>query len=275
MISNTWEHKNCVVHIRYLRNIKAEGPSKKSKSKGKESVDYDASHFTGKNEEKLYNKVFVQNGVVIERKLNVVALENTGIRKVKEKLCSWVRGKELKVTPNTFSKIFEIPRENDPEFEFPDVGMPDLAVVSQELLLEGDEWDGEASDKRGSMPFTGFLTEFFKRNGVHIPLDIIRVELEGTIDKSSLSRSEGQRKKRRLEAAIYEEPSMGMAELKKAIMNLGREIGAQMSKFRVEVNAHMTSLEEESSHHTTMLQEMKGMMIRMEAKDDNDDDEDD
>ena len=35
--------------------------SRKSKSKGKENVDYDALRFTGKNEEKLYNKVWVQN----------------------------------------------------------------------------------------------------------------------------------------------------------------------------------------------------------------------
>ena len=60
--------------------MKIGGSSKKSKSKGKESVDYDASCFTGKNEEKLYNKVLIWNGAVIERKLNLVALENTGIR---------------------------------------------------------------------------------------------------------------------------------------------------------------------------------------------------
>ena len=45
----------------------------------------------------------------------------------------------MKVTPDTFAKIFKIPKEENPEFEFTDVGMPDLAVVSQELLLEGDE----------------------------------------------------------------------------------------------------------------------------------------
>ena len=112
------------------------GSSKKSKSKGKESVDYDASHFTSKNEEKLYNKVWIQNGAEIERKLNLVALEIIGIsfvqnftsrgwinltkfkaesalticqefmanikynpetEKGKEKLCSWVWEKKLKV----------------------------------------------------------------------------------------------------------------------------------------------------------------------------------
>ncbi|GFZ14665.1 hypothetical protein Acr_24g0008550 [Actinidia rufa] len=196
----------------------------------------------------------------------------------KEKLCSWVRGKKLTVTPDTFAEIFEIPREKNPEFAFPNVGMPDLAVVSQELLLEGDEWDGEvqcnkthlkdkylilfmfschsllplkrtASDKRGSVPFTGFLTELFKRSGVHIPLDFIRIEPEGPIDRASLSRSEGQRKKRKLEEEAQEGSAIGMGELKKAILNLGKEMSKQMSEFREEVNTRLSSLEEESSRH--------------------------
>ena len=57
--------------------------------------------------------------------------------KGKERLVSWVRGKKLKVTPDTFVEIFEIPREENPEFEFLDIGMPDLVTVSHELLLEG------------------------------------------------------------------------------------------------------------------------------------------
>ncbi|GFZ09856.1 hypothetical protein Acr_21g0004550 [Actinidia rufa] len=262
---------------------------------------------------------------------------NPETEKGKEKLCSWVWGKKLRVTPDTFAKIFEIPREDNQEFEFLDVGMPDLVMVSQELLLQGDEWDGEvqcnktrlkfkylvlflfschslfplkrtvsmntararllwaigmgktinlpymmflslcaahmASNKRGYMPFTGFLTELFKRSGVHIPLDITRIEPEGAIDRFLLSRSEGQRKKRKLEATAHEKPSMGMAKLNEAIMNLGREMGAQMSEFKAEVNARMTSLEEKSKRHTTMLQEMKGMMIRMEAEYDEEEEE--
>ncbi|GFZ18577.1 transmembrane protein, putative [Actinidia rufa] len=334
-----------------MSTIETGGSSKKSKSKGKENVDYDASRFTGKNEEKLYNKVWVRNGVVIERKMNIVALENTSINfvqnftsrgwinltkfkvesvltlcqefmvnikdnpeteKGKEKLCSWVRGKKLKVTPDTFAEIFEIPREENPDFEFPDVGMSDLAVVSQELLLEGYIWDGEstvsmntararllwaigtgksidlprimflslyatykAADKKGYVPFIGFLTELFKRNGVHIPLDFTRVEPEGAIDRASLSRSEGQRKKRKLESGAYDESSIGMAELKEVILDLGREMNTRMSEFRAEVNTFMTKLEEESSRHTTMLQEMKGMLIRMEEDDDEEEEEED
>ncbi|GFZ19877.1 hypothetical protein Acr_28g0005820 [Actinidia rufa] len=193
---------------------------------------------------------------------------NSETKKGKEKLCSWVQGKKLKATLDTFAEILEIPREDNPKFKFSNVGMPDLAVVSQELLLEVDEWDVSmntararllwvigmrktidlprmmflslcaahmASDKKGSVPFTGL----FKRSGVHIPVDITRIEPEEVIDK--------------------EEEEIG-----------GREMSAQIFEFKVEVNARITSLEEESRHHTTMLQEMKGMMIRTEAKYDND-----
>ncbi|GFS30431.1 hypothetical protein Acr_00g0011880 [Actinidia rufa] len=82
-----------------------------------------------------------------------------------------------------------------------------------------------ATDARGPVPFTGFLTNLFNRSKVHISVDITKIELEGAIDRSSLSRSKGQRKKRKLKAIANEEPSMGMAELKEAIMNLGKEFG--------------------------------------------------
>ena len=59
--------------------------------------------------------------------------------KGKERLVSWVRGKKLKVTPDTFFEIFEIPLEKNLEFEFLDIGMPNLATVFHELLLKGDE----------------------------------------------------------------------------------------------------------------------------------------
>ncbi|GFY80991.1 nucleosome assembly protein 1;2 [Actinidia rufa] len=126
----------------------------------------------------------------------------------------------------------------------------------------------------GSVPFTGFLTELFKRSGVHIPLDFIRIEPEGPIDRASLSRSEGQRKKRKLEEEAQEGSAMGMGDLKEAILNLGKEMSKQMAEFREEVNTRLSSLEEESSRHTVMLQDMKGMLIRMEEEDDDDDEED-
>ncbi|GFS30828.1 hypothetical protein Acr_00g0014400 [Actinidia rufa] len=135
--------------------------------------------------------------------------------------------------------------------------MPDLAAISHELLMEGDEWDGKVqcnkmhlkdkylilflfschsllplkcrvsmnltrasllwaigtgktidlphmmflslcaayttSDLRGSMPFIGFLMELFWRSRVRIPLDLIRNEPEGAIDRSSLSRFGGSK----------------------------------------------------------------------------------
>ena len=60
------------------------------------------------------------------------------IDKGKERMISWVRGKKLKVTPHTFANIYEIPRVENPEFELPDIGMPNLSTVSYELLLGDD-----------------------------------------------------------------------------------------------------------------------------------------
>ncbi|GFS33971.1 hypothetical protein Acr_00g0031530 [Actinidia rufa] len=179
--------------------------------------------------------------------------------------------------------------------------MPDLVTISRELLLEGDEWNGEvqcskmhlkdkasllwaigtgtfidlprmmflslcdaynSSDLRRSVPFTGLLTELFKRSGVHIPVDLTRTESEKPINKYSLTQFEGQWKERRVEVIASEESLIGMAELKEAIMGL-----------RTELDTRMTSLEEQSSYHTTMLQEIKGMLIRMQSK--NDEEEED
>ena len=67
----------------------------------------------------------------------------------------------------------------------------------------------------------------------------------------------GVEKKRSLEAIASEEPSVSMADLKEAITSL-----------RTEFDTHMTALEDQSSRHTSMLQEIKGMLIRMQSKDD-------
>ena len=109
-----------------------------------------------------------------------------------------------------------------------------------------------SSDPRGSVPFTEFLTELFKRHDVPIPIDFTRIEPEKPIDRYSLTQSEGQRKKKRLEASASEQSSVGISELQEAIANL-----------RIEFDTRMTSLEEQSGHHTTTLQEIKGMLIRM------------
>ena len=49
----------------------------------------------------------------------------------------------MKVTLDTFAKIYGISHVENPEFELPDIGMPDLSTISYELLLGDDIWDGE------------------------------------------------------------------------------------------------------------------------------------
>ncbi|GFS29100.1 hypothetical protein Acr_00g0005390 [Actinidia rufa] len=204
--------------------------SKKGKEKEPTNLDYDHTQFTRKVEKNFYNRVWIKNGAVIERELDLVELILTlcqefmanikhklVVEKDKEGLISWIRGKKLKVTPNTFAKIFEILQEENPEFEFSDIGMPDLATVSHEIAL------GVSMNR------------------------MVRCNVW---------------KKRRTEAIVSEEPSIGMDELKKAITSL-----------RTEFDTHMTALEEQSGRHMTMLQEIKGMLIRMQAR--NDEEEDD
>ena len=55
--------------------------SQKGKGKEKEqtNLDYDHTQFIGILEEKLYNRVWVRNGVVIEREIYLVTLEDIGI----------------------------------------------------------------------------------------------------------------------------------------------------------------------------------------------------
>ena len=65
------------------------------------------------------------------------------IKKEKEKLISWVRQTKLIVTPNTFTKIFDIPQIENPDFDFPNLVMPDSPTISREMLLANDTWNGE------------------------------------------------------------------------------------------------------------------------------------
>ncbi|GFZ15886.1 hypothetical protein Acr_25g0002950 [Actinidia rufa] len=70
--------------------MKTGGSGRQSKSKGSSSqrdkgkdielivVDYDATRFIGKIEEKLYSRVWVRNGAVIEREFNLFSFENLG-----------------------------------------------------------------------------------------------------------------------------------------------------------------------------------------------------
>ena len=60
------------------------------------------------------------------------------------------------------------------------------------------------------------------------------------------------------------QPSVEIPELQEVIGNL-----------RIEFDNRMTSLEEQFGRCTTILQEIKGMLIRMQSKDDNEDEDDD
>ncbi|GFS36414.1 GDP-L-galactose phosphorylase 1 [Actinidia rufa] len=256
-------------------------PTKRSKSKGKAGVDYDASRFTGKNAKNLFNKVWIRNGAVLERKLNLVALENSGISFVqnfttrgwinlakfkaesvltlcqefmanikhepeteqgKEKLCSWVRGKKIKCNKTRlkdkylilflFSCHSLLPLKRTVSMNTARARLLWAIGTGKTIFLPRIMFLSlcstyKASDKRGSVPFTGFLTELFKRSGVHIPVDFIRIEPEGPIDRASLSRSEGQRKKRKLEEEAQEGSAIGMGDLKEAILNLGKRIDSE------------------------------------------------
>ena len=53
-----------------------------------------------------------------------------------------------------------------------------------------------------------------------------------------------------------------MTNLKEAITSL-----------KTEFDTRMTALEDQSGHHTTMPQEIKGMIIRMQSKEKDDDDD--
>ena len=66
-----------------------------------------------------------------------------------------------------------------------------------------------------------------------------------------------------MDTSASEEPSIGIPELQEAITNL-----------RIEFDTQMTSLGEQSGRHTTMLQEIKGMLIRMQARDDEEEEDD-
>ena len=83
------------------------------------------------------------------------------IKKGKEKLISWVRRNKLIVTPNTFTKIFDIPRIENPDFDFPNVGMPDLPTISRKMLLVDHTWDGEVECNKTHLNISTSFYSFF------------------------------------------------------------------------------------------------------------------
>ena len=112
------------------------------------------------------------------------------------------------------------------------------------------------------MPFIGFLMALFKKHEISIHVDLIRTELEKPIENNSLSRSKGQRKKRKLAASSSEAPTVGIVELQDAITSL-----------RIDFETWMIALDEQSARHTTMLQEIKGTLIRIQSNDDDEKEE--
>ncbi|GFZ05278.1 hypothetical protein Acr_17g0008500 [Actinidia rufa] len=90
-------------------------------------------------------------------------------------------------------------------------------------------------------------------------------------DRYSLTRFEGQRKKRKLEEGASERPSIGIPELQEAIANLRVDFDTRMTAH----NEQFSRLEEQSGRQTTLLQEIKGMLIRMQAWNDDEEEKED
>ncbi|PSS08051.1 TRNA-dihydrouridine(47) synthase [Actinidia chinensis var. chinensis] len=202
-----------------MSSMEAGGSGKNSKSKGKENVDYNSSQFTGKVEEKLYNRVWIRNRAVIERDIDLVTLENSSIEFLQNFMSrGWISLTMFKAESIiTFYKEFMTNINYKPVTKRGKERASLLWAIAMRKTIDLPRMmfmslcaTHTASDMRGSMPFTGFLMELFKRSGVHHPINLIRIEPGRLIDRSSLSRSEGQRKKRRLEAIAPEKPSIGM-----------------------------------------------------------------
>ncbi|GFZ18278.1 hypothetical protein Acr_27g0000170 [Actinidia rufa] len=132
--------------------------------------------------------------------------------------------------------------------------------------MGNDIWDGKVQCNKMRLKDRFYaihwlLTELFKRHGVSILVDLTRMEPKKPIDRYSLTRFEGQRKKRKLEEGASERPSIGIPELQEAIANLRVDFDTRMTAH----NEQFSRLEEQSGHQTTLLQEIKGMLIRMQA----------
>ncbi|GFY91301.1 hypothetical protein Acr_07g0014970 [Actinidia rufa] len=120
--------------------------SAKTTSKGKAVVGssregYDDSRFLGVHEEKAYRNIWVNNGAVIERGIRLNAFHSM-TEKGSKLIKSWVRGKKIILTPDTFVRYFGLRRVANPEFDYPNVGAPLVSVLCEELLEKGETWDG-------------------------------------------------------------------------------------------------------------------------------------
>lgn len=146
---------------------------------GSSSEGYDASRFLGVHEERAYRNSWVNYGAVIERGLKLRTfhpqlLEDEFTRrgwlglasfrgeciltlcaefmsnisapvteKGSEVIRSWVRGKEIILTPDTFARYFGLRRVENPEFDYPAIGAPPVSVLCEVLLNADETWNGE------------------------------------------------------------------------------------------------------------------------------------
>ena len=358
--------------------------------KGKEATGssreaYDVLRFLGVQNERAYRKIWVQNGVVIEREIRLNAfgdfawekefadrgwlglasfkgecvvtlcaefMSNVSFsvaEKGNERIVSWVRGKEIILTPDTFAHYYGLRRVDSPDFDYPDIGVPPLTVICKELLKSGETWDGVVhcskqklksrylilflfscyflmplkrtvdmslnraqllwaigtgksidlprymflqiyhaythTNPKGSIPFTCMLTKLIRDSKAKIPRDLITQDQENPIDCATLSRSEGQKKRRKeveelrrrasLEGESGQTSGVEIASLQAALEQQGQKLDA----FIASTDTRLKNIEEHSERNTAILQEMMAMLMRGQLPagggDDDDDDGDD
>ncbi|GFY91470.1 hypothetical protein Acr_07g0016660 [Actinidia rufa] len=273
-----------------MSNTEIRGSGRQSKPKGLTSqrakgkdrklitVDYDASRFTRKIKEKLYNRVWVRNGAVIEQEFNLLSFENLQFGFFDDFTArGWLHLESFKAESIlTLCQEFmanikhkPVTEKENPKLDFFkcwDAGfrtlLPEsyLWVMTSEMAIGTGKTNDlprmmfmalcaayDSYDPRGSVPFIGLLMELFKKHGISILVNLTRTEPEKPIDRYSLTRSEGQRKKRKLEEGTSEQPSVGIPELQEAIANLRVDFDTCMTAHDEQFN----SLEEQSgrSHY--------------------------
>ena len=346
---------------------------------------FDTSRFIGVHNEKAYRKTWVQNGAVIEREIRLNAFRDfawekeftdrgwLGLASFKgecvvtlcaefmanisspiaekhnEKIVSWVRGKEVILTPDTFVHYFGLRRVESPDFEYPDVGAPPLSIICNELLKRGETWDGKVHcskqklnsrylilflfscysliplkrtvdmsltraqllwaigtgksidlprymflqiyhaythpNPKGSIPFTCMLTKLIRDSKAKVPRDLVTQDQENPIDYATLSRSEGQKKRRKdveeqRRRASYDVESGQTSRVDNASLQAAVEQqGQKLDAFIVSTDSRLKNIEDHVERNTAMLQEMMAMMMRAQppapGEGDDDDDGDD
>ena len=348
---------------------------------GSSREGYDALRFIGVHAENAYRKTWVQNGAVIEREIRLNAFGDFGwerefanrgwlglasfkgecivtlcaefmanisspiAEKGNERIVSWVRGKEIILTPDTFAHYYGLGRVENPDFEYPDVGAPPLSIICNELLKRGETWDGEVQcskqkltarylilflfschslmplkrtvdmslaraqllwaigtgksidlprymfmqlyhaythpNPKGSIPFTCLLTKLIKESKAKFPRDLITQDQDTPIDDATLSRSEGQKKRKKeveelrrrasAEGGSGQMSGADIASLQVAVEQQGQKLDA----FITSTDGRLKNIEDHVERNTAILQEMFAMMMRGQPPAGGDDDGDD